>query len=116
MAEKDKFYSFDFFCPKYKEREALRILRRRNDVSVYPFPSRAVKGIAYGDGRGRTVEGSIISGICLRNRLPKILERLSQRRVACFNDESIVRIASLPKAETLNLKPDNSEDVRIRRN
>jgi hypothetical protein len=116
MSEQDKFYSFDFFCPKFKEREALRVLKRRRDVSLYPFPSRAVKGIAYTDGRGRTIEGSIISGICLRSRLPKILERLQQRRVAAFNDESIVRIASLPDIGTLKLKPDTTEDPRIRRN
>ena len=116
MPDKEKFYSFDFFCPKFKEREALRVLRRRKDVSLYPFPSRAEKGIAYSDGRGRVIEGSIISGICLRNRLPKILEVLQQRRIAAFSDESIFRIASLPKVEALSLKPDDSEDKRIRRN
>lgn len=116
MPEQDKYYSFDFFCPKYKEREALRVLRRRRDVSLYPFQTKAVKGIAYSDGRSRSVEGSIISGICIRNRWPKIVERLNQRKIAGFNDESIIRRAPLREVNSLNSKPNTSEDPRIRRN
>lgn len=85
-----EFYSFQFFCPTDKEKEALRVLKKRNDLSLWPYPNRAVEAIAYGDGSEKVQEGVILSGICFRNRLPKILERLSQIRIAAFDNESTV--------------------------
>lgn len=118
MPEQEKFYSFQFFCPKYKEREALRILRRRNDLSLSPYPNRAINAIVYGNGLEKVQEGVMLSGICFRNRLPKILERLSHRRITAFNDESMVQLRALPKIDVVGLDKHGpeAEDPRLRRN
>lgn len=118
MSKEDRFYSFQFFCPADKEKEALRILNKRKDVNLWPFSVQTQRRIFNSNGSEKVLEGVTLSGVCFRSRLIKILDRLSQRRIAAFNDESVIQLGPLPRIERIGVTEFGRvvDDLELRRN